>query len=222
MVPGAVEMGGFSVESLILIQGHLTTDRLEEYAFKRLSEAEVEILEEHLLVCPGCQAALGEVDEYILLMKEATAAYLTPLQETAPRSGAGRGHSGRSYTGIGYTAGGIALAGIVFLALATRRAAVPEAFEVPLIALRGGSPAMNQARAGTPLQLTVDITGLAAANAYRIEVVDAAGKSVWSGEIPPAPGRLPARIEGGLKSGVYWVRLYAGGELLREFGLLAD
>lgn len=223
------------METVIFVQGHLTTDALEEYAFSRLSEAEMQPLEEHLLVCSACQTSLGEVDEYILMMKEATAAYL-PMAETAPMSRGGLGRAGFRYGGLGYTACAIALAGIGFLALSSRRAPplAPEASEVPLIALRGGSPLMNHARAGRPLELRVDTTSLsttdavataggrAPAAAYRVEVVDAAGKPVWSGEIPPVPGPVPARIAGGLKAGVYWVRLYTGNELLREFGLLAD
>jgi hypothetical protein len=61
------------MEALFSIQGHPTTEAFEEYAFKRLSEADTETLEEHLLVCPECQTSLAEVDEYILLMKQATA-----------------------------------------------------------------------------------------------------------------------------------------------------
>ena len=61
------------MEALFSIQGHPTTDAFEEYAFKRLSEADTEALEEHLLVCPECQTSLAEVDQYILLMKQATA-----------------------------------------------------------------------------------------------------------------------------------------------------
>ncbi len=55
---------------------HPLVETLEEYAFKRLPEAATESLEEHLLVCAACQQKLREVDEYILLMKQATAARL--------------------------------------------------------------------------------------------------------------------------------------------------
>lgn len=63
------------MEAVFTIQGHPTTDTLEEYAFKRLSEADTEVLEEHVLVCPDCQASLVEVDDYILLMKQAAASF---------------------------------------------------------------------------------------------------------------------------------------------------
>ncbi len=229
---------------------HLTTDTLEEYAFNRLSEAETEALEEHLLVCAACQASLAEVDEYIFLMKEAAAAY---QPATSPK-GATRSVWLKAAL-MGYAAAAIALAATVFLILASRPAPLTEeASPVPLIALRG--PSMNHARAGRPLDLTLDITGLttarglatggsttaadsiggglASSTSYRVEVIDAAGKPVWSGQIAACKkteadgsceasgGPIVARVASGLKAGVYWVRLYAGGELLREFGLQAD
>jgi hypothetical protein len=236
------------VETVFFV--HLTTDTLEEYAFDRLSEAEVEALEEHLLVCPACQVSLAEVDEYIFLMKEATAAY---QPATSPKGGAKTVWLKTAL--MGYAAGAIALAATVFLILESRPAPpVEEASPVPLIALRG--PSMNHARAGRPLELTLDITGLttagglttggsttasdskggglASATSYRVDVIDAGGKPVWSGQFAACQktqadgsceasgGPIVARVTGGLKAGVYWVRLYAGGELLREFGLQAD
>jgi hypothetical protein len=61
------------MDAAFSIQGHPTTDTLEEYAFSRLSEADTEVVEEHFLACPECQTALAGVDEYILLMKYAMA-----------------------------------------------------------------------------------------------------------------------------------------------------
>jgi hypothetical protein len=46
---------------------------MEEYVFGRLNEADIENFEEHLLICQPCQGALAEVDEYILLIREAAA-----------------------------------------------------------------------------------------------------------------------------------------------------
>lgn len=52
---------------------HPDVEIMEEYVFGRLSEAATENFEKHLLICRRCQTALAEVDEYILLMKEAAA-----------------------------------------------------------------------------------------------------------------------------------------------------
>jgi hypothetical protein len=239
---------GISVGTVFFV--HLTTDTLEEYAFNRLSEAETEALEEHLLVCPTCQTSLAEVDEYIFLMREATAAY---QPATSPKGGERTAWLKTAL--MGYAAGAIALAATLFLILASRPGPLTEeASPVTLSALRG--PSMNHARAGRPLELTLDTTGLttagaltiggsaagvdstgggpAGATSYRIEVIDAGGKPVWSGQVAACKktqsdgsceasgGPISARVPGGLKAGVYWVRLYAGGELLREFGLQAN
>jgi anti-sigma factor RsiW len=48
-----------------------TEDHLETYALGRLSEEELQALEEHLLICPACQDLLAKVDEYIEVMKAA-------------------------------------------------------------------------------------------------------------------------------------------------------
>jgi len=64
------------------------------------------------------------------------------------------------------------------------------------------------------------VTDLPASNAYRVEVVNAAGRRVWDATVSAANGKLAARVPKGLNAGVYWVRLYSGpSQLLREFGL---
>ena len=64
---------GDTVKAKFTLDEHPDADTLEEYAFGRLPEALSDNLEEHLLLCHRCQGALAEVDEYILLMKYATA-----------------------------------------------------------------------------------------------------------------------------------------------------
>jgi len=52
-----------------LSTAHISEDRLEEYAFNRLSEPESAEVEEHLLVCEDCQELVGNIDEYIRLSR---------------------------------------------------------------------------------------------------------------------------------------------------------
>jgi len=163
------------VEALFSIQGHPTTEAFEEYAFKRLSEADTEILEEHLLVCPECQTSLAEVDEYILLMKRATAGIkrgrepdLTPVRlglgELIAASLLRKGPQ-RSLT---YAIALIAVGASIFFLTASRPlvwASHPgteagAAVSVELLALRGGEPAANHAPSGRPLDLIIDLTGI--------------------------------------------------------------
>jgi hypothetical protein len=166
------------VEALFSIQGHPTTEAFEEYAFKRLSEADTEALEEHLLVCPACQTLLADVDEYILLMKQATARN-EPRHEArsvSPRFGARIGDliaaslvrkgPQRSLT---YAVGLVAVGASIFFATASRPLAwashptgpaVGATATVELLALRGGEPAANHAQSGRPLDLNIDLTGI--------------------------------------------------------------
>ena len=62
---------------------HLPEETLEEYCFDRLSATETAEVEEHLLVCSSCQLALEELDDYIRLMKAATASLEIPSLESA-------------------------------------------------------------------------------------------------------------------------------------------
>lgn len=176
------------MEALFSIQGHPTTEAFEEYAFKRLSEADTEALEEHLLVCPECQTSLAEVDEYILLMKQATAR-LEPALEREPCLETPREPQrapARLVSGIGeliaaslvrkgpqrsltYAIALIAVGAGIFFVTATRplvwashptETAGEAAVAVELLALRGGATGANHAQSGRPLDLMIDLTGI--------------------------------------------------------------
>jgi hypothetical protein len=104
----------------------------------------------------------------------------------------------------------------------------PETVTATLAAFRGGDAAtFAHAPAGKPLDLLIDGTSLPAASAYRLQIVNASGKNVWSGPAVASGEKLAAHVSEGPRTGVYWVRLYASqvpGEagLLREFGLRLD
>jgi len=50
---------------------HAAEDDLENYAMRTLPAAQVESLEEHLLICGGCRDRLTAADEYVAAMKAA-------------------------------------------------------------------------------------------------------------------------------------------------------
>ena len=82
---------------------------------------------------------------------------------------------------------------------------------------------MARGPAGRPLELAMDASGIGNGVRCRVEVVTASGESAWNGASNPEGGKLLARVPQGLRSGSYWVRLYApGDELVREFGLRLD
>jgi len=214
------------VESDLTFIVHPTEDVLEEYAFNRLSEAETRLAEEHLLVCSACQKTLQELDEYIVLMKAATAG----LDENRPAEPpAGKSVSweqvGAWLIGLGpvpVTVWALVLGLVCISALASRSGprfpTNPTPVAVSLIALRGEGIA-TLVPAGATLDLAIDMTGLPAASSYRLEAVNGTGQPVWEGQAVAANGKLVAQMSKKLKLGIYWVRLYADGELLREFGL---
>jgi len=196
-----------SANLTLLPSTHPHEDVFENYAFNRLGEKETADFEEHLLICETCQATLRQTDEYIQLMKIASAAY---LEKKRPRSVLQFrfGDHGLRWNAA---AAAILLLGCMS-GLLSWRTPGSEAQAVALQARRGDVP---NARANQPLDLEVDLSDVPPAPGYRVEVVDASGKRVWL-------GGAPARIDNGLPPGIYWVRLRTeSGEFLREYGLRA-
>jgi hypothetical protein len=217
-------------KGLLSFKSHPSEDLLEEYAFQRLAEEQVAPLEEHLLACSSCQKALAEIDEYLLLMKRGTAQIaVSPARE--PRRLWWRAWIPNWAHNWAWTAAG-ALACLVAAILLSHRppgsapiAPVP----IALVSLRGGE-AITAPR-GAPLELQLDPGDSSSPAVYRIEIVTAAGKRVWSGEAKLkqtagasglANTKLETEVTPGLAKGLYWVRLYESEKLRSETGLLVQ
>jgi len=199
---------------------HPTEDLLEEYVFGRLQEPALSIIEDHLLTCSCCQLTLAQLDDYIRATKVALAELQHAHAAPAARAAAGRLPGAR--IAIWAAALMVVLAGSA--TLSWRRQPSSETIPVKLAAFRGGDGAgFAHAPAGKPLELVIDGTTLPA-GAYRLQIVNAAGKNIWTGEALTSGATHSLQLPKGLRQGVYWVRLYASqatGEpgLLREFGL---
>ncbi len=180
---------------------HMDGDEIERYSFGDLPEDLSAKFEEHLLICETCRNRVTASDEMARSMQ--SAAQEIRRQESLDQE---------SVWGSRWVA--LLAAAALFLAFGLygfiRSSARPEV-AVSLNAMRGSEP-MTQAPARTPLVLNLDLTGLPASASYRLEVVDAAGNIVWRGALQGA--KLPPRT-----AGVYFVRIYTGSELLREYGL---
>jgi hypothetical protein len=175
------------MDAVFSIQGHPTTDTLEEYVFERLSEADTEAVEEHFLACPECQTALAEIDEYIRLMRQAIAhdELSHKPRPASERWGAGIGalvagcvSNGRKNRALTYSIGLLVAAASFVLVLASapmRRTIVRSVPEwarsgpepekeapesVQLLALRGAASVTNRAHARRLLDLNIDLTGI--------------------------------------------------------------
>lgn len=220
---------------------HATEELLEEYSFGRIREPQLGWLEEHLLICPQCQSELDDIEEYKAFMKaglasfesERVAAAVPRDSPTGPDSPSHLASGLRRALSLHFAWHGMLaknlLAAALFLVLAgtavTWRMQSPSAAMAPvatikLIALRGGEGDVARAPSGRPLELVFGRTDLAADLSYRAEVVDASGRQMWSGSVRIADQSLSIRVDGPLRTGAYWVRLYSStGQLLREFGL---
>jgi hypothetical protein len=190
--------------------------------FHRLSESDAAPLEEHLLMCDPCQAKLQQIDDFVLAMKQEAS--------DSPLTTVSGGWWVRLHdllrNGLALTPGRAALAGamVVLSAVAVvdrPRAADGPPVAVTLKALRGGGAGFSAtAPAGRPLALAIEVPDIAPCAQCRVEMVNDAGRTAWSGLAPITDGRLVITASVELGSGVYWVRLYTGGaDPAREFGL---
>jgi hypothetical protein len=201
---------------------HPSEEVLEEYSFGRIPEPALAALEEHLLICPVCQSQLLAVDDYKALMKSGIVRFERVREASVA-------HSPRFW--FPRLPGGINvfLAAAVLLVVSTTviawrmyltAAAVSPAATVRLIALRGDeADASASAPANRPLNLVIDRTDLPSSLSYRLEIVSSSGRQIWSGIARVADEAISAEAAARFESGVYWVRLYSGDRLLREFRL---
>ena len=187
---------------------HMSDDQIERYSMGAVSEAELEPVEEHLLICEACQNRVTENDLYVAAMQGAG----NELRHEPAK---------RRWDFVFFRLAPMAAAAALLVVVAieaprlANHARMPAA--ITLEALRGTS--MAKAPAAEPLVLRLDVAGLAEQKKYRVEAVDAAGNPVWTGEAPvqgmQAAANLPA-----LGPGLYFVRLYDNsGKVLREFGV---
>ena len=192
---------------------HVPEDLLEKYAMGRLSHSDRARLHRHLLLCSNCQAHLQQVDEYVKVIRAATAALRMTSLEPAGRHIFDPAVL-RKPPNTAWVAG---FAALVLLVIPYYRGNVTT---VTLTAVRGAF-SMPQARAGRVL-LKIDVTQIRRENGYQLEVVGPTGGPIWHASVEATRNQVAAEIPKRLRSGRYWIRLYDAGSprtLLREYGL---
>lgn len=203
---------------------HITEDDLELYSMGRLVGAQLEQVEEHLLVCEHCQNRLLEADEFIAAFRAAVKE--KPLADSQSET-SGPGLLRRFLAGWQGWKPAYGIAGVMaVMVLATvfywPRTAGPVQ-DVYLHAVRNAE--VTTISSGAELKLHLDMTQLPERSTFYVRLVDAAGREVWEAEVTPQSGWLSASLipHGRLSAGRYWIRVYpsqASTELLREYGLL--
>jgi hypothetical protein len=189
----------------LVASGHLDEVGMDRYALGCMADEENAVVEEHLLICTGCQQRLAENDVFVKAMRAASAEYVR--KRSNRRSGGKR----RGSTVAALAAGLLLSVGAAGWQLAQR--AGPPAI-VKLEAYRGAARG-TQAPAGRKLVLRFDMSGLPDLPSYELEIVDRWGNPVTRAKAQPGLAPVPA-----LRAGTYFVRIYAaGGQLLREYGL---
>ena len=185
---------------------HRDDEEIERYSLNAMQEAETAEFEGHLLVCETCRQRLDETEAYIAAVREAG----TQIPHTEPER--------RTVRWWVWAGGLAAVAAAVVLAV---RIAPPGPAGVPAVvelrAYRDATAA--EAPAGAAVRVKPDLSGLAAFDAYRVQLVDQSGAVRWQGQITSAQ---PAATLPGQPAGVYFVRVFSpSGELLREYALRA-
>jgi hypothetical protein len=185
---------------------HLEDSAVESYAMRSLPDPSAAEVEQHLLICQDCRDRVAETDAYFRAIRMA-ARRLQAEPEPAR-------FSLKLFPAFAFCALTLAMAGI-FVAL-PRRLQTPALIALTLV--RGWS-VEARGPANRPLSLRPDLEGLSSAPAYRMELLDQTGRTVWRGTAAPGEGaQVPAQ-----QPGIYFARIYAAtGELQREFALELD
>lgn len=210
------------MEISLVFQEHPDENIWEEYAFGRLHNAAEARLEEHLLVCPTCQSTLTRTDEFICLMKHSIRPAERPPHAVPQPSRVVPFPASITARRGGVTmATALAAAGLAATIWMGPHQAHGPRVAVYLHSLRGAADTQfDHAPAGHRLDLTIRTSDVPPSSGYKLEVVDAGGKRLWSGAVNVKDSLLSAHIDQALGAGLYWVRLYSqASEELAEYGL---
>jgi hypothetical protein len=215
----------------VLEKGHISDAALENYSLDHLAEPELEVVEEHILICPTCQDRLSEVDDFVRAFRLAH----SHLEEAGP--------GGTSVVGDGWLAetdstvyapspawfqkpavwASLAFAAglVVMIPFLTRPSAQQQATAVTHVALvaQRGATGLAEVPAGR-LALQLDLRGVNE-DPLLIEVATWDGRKLWSRSVGLADAIDSVSPDMRFNPGQYWIRVRGehNTALLREFGL---
>ena len=190
---------------------HPSEEELERFLLQRLSPAELEIVETHILACESCVEQLETLEILIAATK------LTTTSQEAERTHLEFANVSRSWRSALVMK--LSLAGaLATLAIGAVTFSVPR--DVTLSTYRGQeAPIVATWR---PLHLKLNATDLAEGPVI-VELVDRSGASIWKGQAAVRNDEVKVTLPRITQAGPHFVRLYnlakerAEGGLLREF-----
>ena len=190
---------------------HPDPEELEKYVRRETSEEETARVEEHLLLCEPCREELANLESFVKAMRAAAT-------ESRKRD---QKKEGYWWSFPRWAPALAALALLVGAAMVVPRFTGNSQPPLAISLAATRSAAMNAiVPAGRALNLTPDLTGLAADTFYRLEIVDENGKPTWQGRYTAGQDavRVPPQ-----RAGTHFVRIYSSsGVLLREYGLVVN
>jgi len=195
----------------MLHAGHPDESVLELYCMNKLAGSPLDAFEEHLLVCADCQDRVTATDGFLRGMRSAL---------SVPEQAATSWNPFRYFQmpmPVWATAG-VALAGVLGVVVAYNQNLTQAPLAIALTASRGG--AMSVAKAGSPLDLDLDVRDIATAAKNRVQIVNAEGNEVWSGSASAVKdGHMHALVSSRLSPGQYYVRIADPAGAHREYAL---
>lgn len=193
------------------LKAHRTDEQLELYALDRLPESDKALLEEHLLVCVSCREKLDGIGDFAQGMRAAGAQSVSPPAAPTLRPG-WRAWLQRPVVSMSLA---FALLILVIGIFSIGRTELPPVASLQLTAVRGPMPVTAAAQSYHLLLTDAPQDG----GPFRIEVVNAARASVWSGVAAAGPTGAEIDFSRRLSRGDYFVRVNsADGKMLREYG----
>lgn len=201
------------------ISRHFDDDTLELYAMGRLPETEVPELEEHLLVCSGCQFRLEQAADFVSITKAAIDEIRTEERAAERKS---THFSWLFGTPKPIWAGAFAaLALAVVIPILNTSSNNGPVSEVELRASRGLGEQVQAHAASGRVAVVADVSELPQMASYLVSVVDQKGHEIWKGGIQPVDHKVRELLPNRVASGTYWIRIFTpdGSDLLREYSL---
>lgn len=200
---------------------HVPEDMLMGYSSGHLPDRALAGLEEHILMCEACQLHLQAIDEHMLIAAQA----VKEVREERKAIKKVRTPGWLFGTPKIIWAMGLATAIVCVVTPLLRPGATLQRppTEVSLTASRGSIQALVAHPQAGKLTLKIDTSELLNLPAYQLQLVDAAGREIWSGPAPNLQQQIRVALPDPLRSGQYWVRLWTPEHIqVREFGLAIE